>query len=87
MDLGYRDIDKATAIALPGAPDFAVLLACLSAAQAVTPTVRLQARERGGDAGLERETPLVALFAEGRKPDPKITAGRFSPGTSDDSER
>lgn len=78
MDLGFGKFDKERAQPLQIPPDFAVLLAGLSARQATSPTVRLQVTIADGGTVATADAALVNLFAEGEKPDSATTAGRFS---------
>lgn len=85
MDLAFSRFDRASATPLPAPPDFAVLVAGLSARQATSPTVRSQTLISRGSDDAHGQGPLVGLFAEGRKP--RATDGRFSAVAADDEPR
>lgn len=80
MDMAFARFDRILARPLGVIPDFAVLVAGLSAKQSVSATARRQTTlDMGAGAFDARQGAMIALFAEGRKPKQSEGAGSFSP--------
>lgn len=80
MDSAFTRFDRILSRPLGVIPDFAVLIAGLSAKQSVSETARLQTALETEIKDTPQEVALVGLFAEGRKPD--AVACSFSIGTA-----